>query len=74
MSSNKDILERSEVLQSEYSSNISPSFGPQLLWFKVCFYDQLKEITSMRKVAELLLIHTAASSSFSDVIAACLIF
>ena len=72
-SSNKDILEESKVLQSEYSSDISPSFEPQMLRFKVCFYDQLKEISSISQIAELLLIYTAASSSFSDIIAECFI-
>lgn len=73
-SSDKHIMEGSELLQSAYPSDISSSFGPQLIRFKMCFYNELKEITSIREVAELILIHTAASSSFSDIISACLIF
>lgn len=41
-SSDMHIMDGSELLQSAYPSDISPSFGPQLLRFKMCFYTELK--------------------------------
>ncbi|XP_046750609.1 uncharacterized protein LOC124413866 [Diprion similis] len=73
-SSDQDVINKVAVLVKAYPENISSNIGPQSQQLKMCFSDSLSKITTVREVAELLLIKTQASSSFPDVNAACFIF
>lgn len=61
-SPDQDIMNKAAVLVEAYPEDISSNIGPQLQRLKICFSYSLSKITTVREVAELLLIKTQASS------------
>lgn len=66
-SNDRAILEASELLVRNYSSDISPGLGPQLLRLKLCFSTHMTQLKNIRELAETLIIKTQVATSFPDV-------
>lgn len=78
LSSNDDeIFKMAEKLRQKYITDISDSLAQQLLSFRHCFSEELKneKINSVKDLLEFILIkNTSSSTSFTEIITACFIF
>ena len=64
-----------ENLVKQYDSDLSPSLPGQLLSFRGCLRSDILKKSTVKEVAELLMIENhALSSSFPDICTACLLF
>lgn len=72
--SDNQLLVLANRLVDAYSDDISPNLGAQLIRLKTCFAGELKNKNLIRDVTEMLMCHSKASSSFSDIITAGVIF
>lgn len=70
-----ELLDLSKVLIKEYTDDISDELCDQMMLLKTTFGVKLADVKTIRELAEFLLIkHAELSSSFSEVITACLLY
>jgi len=70
-----ELLELSKVLVKEYADDISDELCDQMMLLKLTLGVKLADVKTIRELAEFLLIkHAELSSSFSEVITACLLY
>jgi hypothetical protein len=70
-----ELLELSKVLVKEYADDISDELCDQMMLLKLMLGVKLADVKTIRELAEFLLIkHAELSSSFSEVITACLLY
>lgn len=73
--SDKELYEMGEALYLTYPEDISDTLSQQLISFRQCFQNELKEINSIFELTELILIKNYSSCcSFSEIITSCNIF
>lgn len=73
-SNDEQILEHCKVLVENYPDDLSYSLGPQTVRFKTCFLSHIEEMKSVRDLADTIIVRAQISSSFPDLVNACLIF
>lgn len=70
-----ELLDLSNVLVKEYADDISDELRDQLMLLKSTLRVKLADVKTIRELAEFLLIkHSELSSTFSEVITACLLY
>jgi len=70
-----ELLKMSKSLIREYSDDISDELSDQLLLLKMTFSVTLSALKSIKDLAKFILItHSESSSSFPDIITACLLY
>jgi len=72
--SDNELIKIAEKLVNAYPLDLSSNMGAQLIRFRTCFTAELETKTSIRDVTEMLLCHSKAASSFTDIITAGLLF
>ena len=71
----EELMQLARHVTREYSEDISDELSDQLLLLKLTFLPKLMQIRSVKELAELLLIrHSELSTSFSEIITACLLY
>jgi len=70
-----ELLELSKVLVKEYAEDISDELCDQIMLLKLTLSVKLADVKTVKELAEFLLItHAELSSTFSEVITACLLY
>ena len=74
-STNDDLYEAAAALSNMYSEDLSDQFPNQLLSFRVLFKEEMKKLSSVKDLANMLIIENhPLLSSFSDVYTAFMLF
>ena len=66
--SDNELIKLADKLVEAYDLDISPNLGAQLIRFRTCFTAELQTKASITDVTEMLLCHSNAASSFTDII------
>lgn len=70
-----NIVKAAKSLQEKYPDDFSPEFPLQLLSLRMSMNSEIKKITTVKQLADLLIVHyTSISSSYLDVITALIMF
>lgn len=72
--SDNELIKLADKLVEAYDLDISPNLGAQLIRFRTCFTAELQTKALIRDVTEMLLCHSNAASSFTDIITGGLLF
>ena len=73
--SDKDIYDLSQALHLQYPEDIAETISSQLLSFRECFKNDLDNLASIFDLLDFILIKNYySSSSFSEIVTACIIF
>lgn len=73
--SDKDIYDMSQALHLQYIEDIADTISSQVLSFRECFKKDLDNLTSIFDLLDFILVKNYySSSSFSEIVTACIIF
>lgn len=70
-----ELFQMGQLLHETYYDDISDQISNQLIQFRHCFPDKLKQVNSIKDVFDLIVIKScSSSSSYSDIVTACFLF